>query len=70
MTGLMKLLKSHAPWHRHEGHADDNGGSDGHEPRPMIGLYGQLSPEQRKRARNVKVRERSGRNDMPTVKHG
>lgn len=69
MTGLLNYLKSHVLVRHHKAHAADDGGN-GHESRPMVGLYTQLSLEQRDRARNVKVRERSGRSDLPTVKHG
>lgn len=43
----------------------DNG--NGSQPRPMVGLYAQLSPEQRERARAFNGVVRSGRSDLPTV---
>lgn len=64
MTALLKFLTR--PF-THRDTTDGHDGGDGHESRPMVGLYAQLTPEQRSRARNVDQRINSGLSDLPTV---
>lgn len=69
MTALMEFLKKASPWTRQETNTQADEG-DGNAGRAMTGLYAQLTPEQRQKACNVSGPERSGRSDLPTVKHG
>lgn len=73
MTALFEFLKARVAWFHADrkggAKGDDAGGEDGEPgPRPMTGVYAQLSPEQRMRAREHEGDVRSGLSDLPTVR--